>query len=381
MTEFDTRVVHFPEDDQIDQGSKTTPIYQTSAFTNKSLEDLEAFYTGDKRYLYTRISNPNTSELGRAVAGLEGAPSGVATSSGMSAILIGLLAVLKPGDHLVACEDLYGGTYQLITEDLHELGIESTLVDFTDLEAVENAVRPNTKLIFTESLTNPLLRVENLEAVIGLAKRHQLVVMIDNTFATPYLKKPFLLGADLVVHSATKYIGGHSDVTAGVLVGREDLVQRATTKGVHLGTNLGPFDAWLAVRGLKTLSVRMERHLKNAANVADFFRTRDEIKKVYYPERVSGSGQSALVTIELDSEKVDLSQFFKSLTWVKIIATLAGVETSVSHSLTTSHRALPKELCERLGINQNIIRISIGIEDEADIINAFENALIQSTIK
>ncbi len=380
MTGFDTRVVHFSEDDQIDQGSKTTPIYQTSAFTNKSLEELESFYTGDKRYLYTRIDNPNTNELARAVAGLEEAPAGVATSSGMSAILVGLMAVLKPGDHLVACVDLYGGTFQLITEDLHEFGIEASLVDFTDLEAIQKAITPATKLLFTESLTNPLLRMENLEAVIELAKKQDLIAMIDNTFATPYVRQPYKMGADLVIHSATKYIGGHSDVTAGVLVGREDLIEKAKNKAVHLGTNLGPFDAWLASRGLKTLSVRMERHFSNAVKVAQFFRTRDEIKKVYYPELKSGKGQSALVTIELDSEKVDLSTFFKSLSWIKIIATLAGVETSVSHSLTTSHRALPKALCDRLGINANVIRISIGIEDSEDIIKAFGQALGASSI-
>lgn len=378
MTEFNTRVVHFTEDDQIDQSSKTTPIYQTSAFTNKSLEDLEAFYTGDKRYLYSRIDNPNTNELGRAVAALEGAPSGVATSSGMSAILVGLLAVLKPGDHFIACEDLYGGTYQLITEELKDFGIDATLVDFKDLGAVKEAITPATKLIFTESLTNPLLRVEDIQGVIQIAREHKLVSMIDNTFATPYLCQPFIQGADLVVHSATKYIGGHSDVTAGVLVGREDLIDKAKTKSVHLGTNLSPFEAWLACRGLKTLSVRMERHVKNAARVAAFFKTREEIKHVYYPELVSGKGQSAVVTVELNEEKVNLSQFFKSLSWIKIIATLAGVETSVSHSTTTSHRALPKELCERLGINKNIIRVSIGIEDDQDIIKAFAEALTAS---
>jgi cystathionine beta-lyase/cystathionine gamma-synthase len=380
MVKFDTLLLHYPGDDQIDQGSKTTPIYQTSAFTNKSLEDLESFYTGDKRYLYTRIDNPNTNELGRSVAALEGAPVGVATSSGMSAILVGFLAGLKAGDHLVACEDLYGGTYQLILEDLAEWGIEATLVDFTDPKHIEEAIRPNTKLIFSESITNPLLRVEDIDQVVRIAKKHNLITMIDNTFATPYLRQPFLQGADLVVHSGTKYIGGHSDVTAGILVGREDLMVRAKNKVVHLGTNLGPFDAWLACRGLKTLSVRMERHLKNASGVAGFFKQRPEIKQVYYPDQVQEKGASPIVTFELDPNKVDLSRFFQSLSWIKIVATLAGVETSVSHSLTTSHRALPKELCDKLGINQYIIRASIGIEEVDDIIGAFEQALVDSAI-
>ncbi|WEG12514.1 aminotransferase class I/II-fold pyridoxal phosphate-dependent enzyme [Pullulanibacillus sp. KACC 23026] len=381
MVEFNTRVVHISKDDQIDNGSKTTPIYQTSAFQSKSLEELESFYTGDKRYLYSRIDNPNTNELGRAVAEIEGAKAGVATSSGMSAILIAFLAVLKPGDHLVACWDLYGGTYQLITEELSDFGIQSTLVDFSNLNEVEKATQPNTKLLFSESITNPLLRVENIAGLAALAKAHQLVTIIDNTFASPYLRQPFLQGADLVVHSATKYIGGHSDVTAGVVVGRADLVEKAKTKGVHLGTTLSPFEAWLASRGLKTLSVRMERQVSNAASLAAYLKTRQEIKHVYYPELINGKGQSAIVTIELNDQFVDLSLFFKSLSWVKIIASLAGVETTVSHSTTTSHRALPKELCDKLGINQNVIRISVGIEDEKDIIQAFEEAILKASKK
>jgi cystathionine beta-lyase/cystathionine gamma-synthase len=377
MEHFDTRTVHFPGVNR-DKSSKVTPIYQTSAFTNTSLEDLESFYAGEKPYLYTRMGNPNTDELGAAVASLENAPAGIATSSGTSAILVGLLAVLKSGDHVVACEDLYGGTHQLLTGELKDYGIEVTNVSFGDIEGIKNAIRPSTKMIFTESISNPLLRVEALDHIVEIAKEYKLVSMVDNTFATSYLLRPYDLGIDLVVHSATKYIAGHSDVTAGVLVGRGDLIKKARDKAVRLGANLGPFDAWLACRGLKTLSVRMERQVRNAQLLADSLEDFKGVKKVFYPKYVSDKGNGAMVSIELDESVVDLSEFFKSLSWVKIVATLAGVETTVSHPAKTSHRAIPKELCEKLGINEHIIRISVGIEDSGDIIKAFQQAIVKA---
>lgn len=375
MRHFDTKTVHFPKPSGIDTSSKVTPIYQTSTFTNKDLDNMEAFYTGAKPYLYTRNGNPNTDELGMAVAALESAPAGIATSSGLSAILVGFLSVLKAGDHLIACQDLYGGTYQLITEELPQYGIEATMVPFEHEEEIRAAIRPNTKLLYTETITNPLLRVENIERVVAIAKANGLVTMVDNTFATPYLLRPYEAGVDLVVHSATKYIGGHSDVTAGVLVGKEALIQKAREKAVHLGTNLGPFDAWLACRGLKTLSIRMERQVNNARRLAEDLKKRAGVKRVFYPQNVSPNGDGAMVTIELDKESVDLKRFFQSLGWVKIVATLAGVETTVSHPASTSHRALPAELCKRLGIHDHLVRISVGIEDIDDIREAFARAL------
>ena len=370
---FDTKAVHFPEI-KGDKSSKVTPIYQTTAFTNARIEDLESFYSGEKPYLYSRMGNPNTDELGAAVASLENASIGIATSSGTSAILVGLLSVLKAGDHIIACEDLYGGTYQILTSDLKEYGIEVTQVPFANEENIRKAIKPSTKMIFSESISNPLLRVENIDNIVKLAKEFNLVSMVDNTFATPYLIKPYEKRIDLVVHTATKYIAGHSDVTAGVLVGREDLIKKARDKAIHLGTNLGPFDAWLACRGLRTLSVRMERQVKNAQRLADALKQMDDVKKVFYPEHVSEKGNGAMVSIELDSERVDLFEFFRSLSWVKIVATLAGVETTVSHPSKTSHRGLPEALCERLGINEHIIRISVGIEDSDDINKAFHKS-------
>ncbi|WP_407272834.1 trans-sulfuration enzyme family protein [Radiobacillus sp. PE A8.2] len=374
---FDTKTVHLSNKDTKNVDSKVTPIYQTSAFKFNDLEDLENFYQGKKDYLYTRVGNPNTDELGQAVAQLEGAHAGVATSSGTSAILAGVLATVKSGEHIVASIDIYGGTYQLLANELTDFNIEVSFVDFSNTDEIENAIKPNTKLIYSESVTNPLLRVEDIDQVVTIAKKHQLYSMIDNTFATPYICVPYEQGVDLVVHSATKYLGGHSDVTSGVLVGNEALIQKAKVKVTNFGTNLSPFDAWLTCRGIKTLSVRMERHVKNAQALADALRSHPGVAKVYYPAYVSEKGNGAIVSVDITG-LCDVKTFFKSLSWVKIIPTLAGVETTVSYPLTTSHRALPKEAQDKLGITEGLVRISVGIEDATDIIEAFVNAINES---
>lgn len=377
---FETLLLHGLENTKKPIKSKVTPIYQTSAFTFNDLDDLEGFYQGEGNYLYSRVGNPNTDELGQMVAAIEGAPAGVAASSGLSAILAAVLAVVKSGDHLVAADDVYGGSFHLLKEELSCLGIETTFVSFADLQKVEAAIQPNTKLLYTESITNPLLRVENLDAVMSMAKSHQLAVLIDNTFATPYHCNPFALGADLVIHSATKYIGGHSDITAGVVVGRTDLIEKARAKIVNLGANVSPFEAWLTCRGLKTLALRMKSQSKNARKLAEALQKNAHIAKVFYPFDEMESGYGAMVSIEL-SKTVDVNQFFKSLSWIKIVPTLAGVETSVSHPLTTSHRALPPEASKALGITKEVVRISVGIEHHEDIITAFEQAVQQALIE
>jgi cystathionine beta-lyase/cystathionine gamma-synthase len=374
---FGTKVVHssLPKNEKIK--SKATPIYQTSAFTFSSLEELEGFYQGDSPYLYSRVGNPNTDELGMTVAQLEGAPSGVAASSGLGAILSGIVALCGQGDHIVASEDIYGGTYQLLKEELLSFGITTSFVDFTDHQKIEEAITPQTKLLFSETITNPFLRVEDIEFLVALAKNHRLKTMIDNTFATSFLLQPFTRGIDLVVHSATKYIGGHSDITAGVIVGTEEIMNVVKTKVVNLGVNLSPFEAWLTCRGNKTLALRMSKQSGNAERLATYLRTHPHIEKVFYPKNVSSKGNGAIVTVEL-SRECDISRFFRSLGWVKIVPTLAGVETSVSYPLGTSHRALPPQAQEKLGITTHVVRISVGIEESEDIIEQFTSALESS---
>ncbi|MEH7223320.1 PLP-dependent aspartate aminotransferase family protein [Bacillus sp. JJ1566] len=374
---FETKLIHSVAKGKLPIRSKVTPIYQTSAFTFDNLEDLEGYFQGEGNYLYTRTGNPNPDELGQMVAAIEGAPAGIATSSGLSAIFAAILSVVKSGDHIVAADDVYGGSFHLLYEELKQLGIETSFVSFADLEQVENAIQSNTKLLYTESITNPLLRVENLSAVVELAKRKDLITVVDNTFATPLHCNPYELGVELVVHSATKYIGGHSDVTAGVVVGREDLVAKARAKVVNLGANVSPFEAWLTTRGLKTLAVRMQVQSANARKLAEAFRNNPNITRVYYPFEEEATGFGAMVSVEL-AKTVDVSQFFKSLGWVKLVPTLAGVETTVSHPLKTSHRALPPEAQEALGITNELVRISVGIEHSEDIISAFEQAIENS---
>jgi cystathionine beta-lyase/cystathionine gamma-synthase len=374
---FETEILHGGKKSNGKISSKVTPIYQTSAFAFKDLEELEGFYHGNGQYLYSRVGNPNTDELGESVARLEGAPAGVAASSGLSAILAGVLAVVKNGDHIIAADDLYGGSYHMLKEELNHFGIETSFVSFTNLDEVEKEIKENTKLLYTESITNPLLRVEDIKGVVELAHKHQLNTLVDNTFATPYHCRPYLMGIDLVVHSATKYIGGHSDVTIGVLTGREDLVANARTKIVNLGTNVSPFEAWLTCRGLKTLALRMKAQSGNAKKLAEALSHNRFVEKVYYPFDQDQDGFGAMVTIEL-SKTVDISQFFRSLAWIKIAPTLAGVETTVSHPLTTSHRSLPQEACEALRITKEVVRISVGIEHTDDIVAQFEQAIEKS---
>lgn len=376
---FETLLLHSAGKSQKPIKSKVTPIYQTSAFTFSDLDELEGYYQGEGNYLYSRTGNPNPDELGKAVAAIEGAPDGIATSSGLSAILAGILAVVKNGDHIVAADDLYGGSFHLLKEELNQLGIETTFVSFSDMVQVKNAIQENTKLLYTESVTNPFLRVENLEIVVALARSHGLVTLVDNTFATPVHCNPYTLGVDMVVHSATKYIGGHSDVTAGVLVGHAELIAKARSKVVNMGANVSPFEAWLTCRGLKTLALRMKCQSNNARKLADALKESEHVAKVYYPFQETEEGFGAMVTIELGNN-VDVNHFFKSLSWIKIVPTLAGVETTVSHPLKTSHRSLPKEAQEALGITMKVVRISVGIEHSEDIIDAFKEAIEKSLV-
>ncbi|GAK05105.1 cystathionine gamma-synthase [Geomicrobium sp. JCM 19037] len=374
MKHFDWRVIHQESGKKNHLHSKATPIYQTSAFAFSDLDDLEQFFSPEnERYMYTRYGNPNTDELADLVAGLEEAPSGVATSSGMSAILAGVLAAVKPGDHMLIPEDVYGGTYDLFHNFLTDWNVQINTASFADKNNILSALTEKTTLIFGETAANPLLRVEDIEQLTQIAKGHGVRVMIDNTFATPYFVKPYILGADLVVHSATKYIGGHSDVTAGVLVGESSLVEQAKKKVIQLGMNVSPFEAWLTTRGLKTISVRMNQQSKNAAEVATFMQEQPGVK-VYYPNTLSDHGNGAMVSFDL-GHQFDAYTFFKSLQWIRIVPTLAGVETTVSYPLKTSHRSIPSDLQKRLGITEGLVRMSVGLEDSGEIIEELRLAL------
>lgn len=381
MTErFETRTVHIGHSQDNVGKAKTTPIYQTSVFAFPGLEEVEQYYAGERDYLYTRNGNPNQTELAEAVAVLEGAASGVSAASGMGAIMAGLLAVLQPGDHILASHEIYGGTYALLSKELSRFQIELELINLQIRTNLDDVIRPNTRMFFFETITNPLLTVVDMPYWIREAKHHGLVTMIDNTFATPYLVQPIQLGADLVVHSATKYIGGHSDVTSGVLVGRNDLVQRAKEIVVSYGASLSPFEAWLTSRGLKTLAVRMEKQCDNAKQVASFLRQHPAISEVFYPAEEATSffqrnKQGAMISFCLADES-KIYPFYRALSWIKLAPSLAGVETSVSHPVTTSHRALSEQQREESGITMGLVRLSIGIEAWEDIIEDLNKGLL-----
>lgn len=367
MKSMQTKTVHTASMKERAIQPKVMPIYQTSAFVFDSLEELEGYYENNGTYLYSRTANPNTDALGETVAVLEGASAGAAASSGMSAILAGILSVVSSGDAILAAEDVYGGTFVLLERELSRFGIAVHFADFTDHGKLEDMMKefPDIRLLVSESITNPFLRVEAIDGLAAFKQRHGIKLLIDNTFATPYTMQPFLEGADLVVHSATKYLGGHSDVTAGVVVGDAELMAAAKSRIVNMGMNLSPFEAWLALRGIKTLSLRMKEQTENARKVAAYLESRT---RVWYP------GMGAIVTFEIP-EGVDVSAFYRSLGWIKIVPTLAGVETTVSYPYGTSHRELPEEDKKRLGITKRLVRMSIGIEAAEDIIEEVKNAL------
>lgn len=366
MRSIETKAVHTSTMKERSIQPKVMPLYQTSAFSFSSLEELEGYYEGNGTYLYSRTANPNTDALGQTVAEMEGAPKGVAASSGMSAILAGILSIVEAGSHILAAEDVYGGTFHLLREELKRMGIHVHFADFTKINEMEQILIdfPEVKLIFSESITNPFLRIEDLGILGQLKERYGVKVMIDNTFATPYTLMPYEQGADLVAHSATKYLGGHSDVTAGVLVGDADLIEEAEKRIVNLGMNLSPFEAWLTLRGIKTLAVRMKAQTENAKAIADFLKGKAE---VWYP------GIGAIVTFALP-EELEASDFFSSLGWIKLVPTLAGVETTVSYPYGTSHRALTEGEKRKIGITKQVIRLSAGIEGTADLLNQLEAA-------
>lgn len=376
---FETKTVHIHHALPMEDVSKASPIYQTSVFAFPGLEEVEQYYEGNRSYLYTRNGNPNQTELADAVARLEEAEAGVSAASGMGAILAGLLTVLKPYDHVLASHEIYGGTYALLTQELSRLHIEFDLINLNEATSLKSFIKPNTKLLFLETITNPLLSVVDIPFWVSEAKNNGVITLIDNTFATPYLVRPILYGADLVVHSATKYIGGHSDVTSGVLVGRADLISRAREIVVGFGASLSPFEAWLTSRGLKTLALRMEKQCQNAKQVAAFLSEHPLVAKTYYPNEADTSFfhhklQGAMISFRLLNEE-QIYSFYRSLKWISLAPSLAGVETTVSHPVTTSHRAFSEEQRQATGITKGLVRLSIGIEAAQDIMMELQQAI------
>jgi cystathionine beta-lyase/cystathionine gamma-synthase len=386
----DTQVVQGGEKVTFNTPSKITPIYQTSVFTFEDLDHLDAYYDQPKSgFMYTRFANPNHTVLERHIAQLEGAENAVAAASGMGAILASLLTFAGSGDHVVCSTEIYGGTLNLIQKELARLGIACTFADFTRLDEVEAAIQPQTKVLISETITNPLLHVIDIASVADLAHRHGAKLVVDNTFSTPLLIKPLEAGADLVLHSATKYIGGHSDVTSGVVAGHRPSIDRAREIVVGFGASLSPFEAWLTLRGAKTLALRFRKQCENALKVASALAQHPAVTKVYYPgleghpqhelaSRQFDKRYGAMLSFALADDREVTNAFMNGLEWVPFAPSLAGVETTISHPLRTSHRALTPEMQAKLGIHVGLIRVSIGIEDPDDIVHEFTQALDRS---
>jgi cystathionine beta-lyase/cystathionine gamma-synthase len=361
-------------------------IVQTSVYVFDDLEDYDAVAEGRRPgHLYARNSNQNVAMLEAAVADLEGAEAGLATASGMAAIAAAVGAFVPQPAPLVAAADTYGSTLGLLRQDLVPLGYELRVVDTGDLEAVERAL-PGAALLLCETITNPLCRVTDLEAICRLGARHGVPVLVDNTFATPLLCRPLALGATAVVHSATKYLGGHSDLVAGVLVGDRGLVERARARMVRNGACLGPFEAWLAVRGLRTLHLRMRRHSDNALDLARRLERRPGVRVVHHPllesspyhelaRRLLPQGSGGMFALDLDGGRPAVQAMLCRLRLVRFAASLGGVETTVSYPDLTSHRSLAPE--ERLarGITPGTVRVSVGLEDPEDLAEDFAQAI------
>ncbi len=367
--------------------SMVPPIYQTSVFPIESLEDTDDLFEGRKPgYFYSRDGNPTTDAFAQAVALLEGAESGAACSSGMGATLVALLAAAEPGTRLVAARDLYGKATALLRAVFSPLGIDVEFVDGSDAGAWEQALSRPAGAVFLETETNPLLRVPDLPRIADAARRCGATLVVDNTFASPYHIRPLELGADLVVHSATKFLNGHGDVTAGVVVG--DAARIAAVKGkVSLtGVNLAPFEAWLALRGLKTLAVRLDKSSASASAIANYLAGHAKILSVNYPgmethpdhpiaARVMRNGFGSMISFEVAGGFQGVSRLFKGFQRIKYAPSLGDVATTVTHPVKTSHRAISATERSEQGITDGLVRLSVGIEGVDDIIADLERGL------
>jgi cystathionine beta-lyase/cystathionine gamma-synthase len=379
---FTTRAIHVGQEADPTTGATIVPVYQTTTYTQDAVGEHKGFD-------YSRTINPTRLALEKQLASLEGGAHGYAFASGMAATAA-VLNLLSAGDHAVVTDDLYGGTYRLFTRVLERYGLSFTYVDMSDIDAVRAAVRPNTKLFWIETPTNPLLKLIDIAAIVGLRQAGQLVA-VDNTFATPYFQQPLALGADVVVHSTTKYIGGHSDVVGGVAITNDDAI--ADVIKFHqnaVGGVPGPHDAWLTMRGAKTLALRMRQHAQNAQAVAEFLEGHPEVARVYYPGLPSHpqhalakrqmSGFGGMVSFVLEGPQSRALDFAHRLRYFSLAESLGGVESLICHPARMTHGSIPKEDRERRGVTDGLLRLSVGIEDIEDLLEDLREALGLSAI-
>ena len=378
---FSTRAIHAGQAPDPATGAVVVPIYQTSTFAQEGVGKHRGFE-------YSRTGNPTRAALEQCIAALEGGAHGLAFASGMAAEAT-IMQLLKPGDHTIAVDDLYGGTYRLFRRVLEPLGSTFSFVDGSDLQAVEKSLTERTRMVWLESPTNPLLKLVDIEAVSKLAHAHQALVVVDNTFMSPYFQRPLSLGADIVVHSATKYLGGHSDVIGGTLVvNREDLRERLAFLQNAVGGVPGPMDAWLVLRGLKTLAIRMREHDRNARLVAAFLNEHPKVARVFYPGLPSNpqrdlarrqmSGFGGMISFEVKGGLEPARRVVERTQLFTLAESLGGVESLIELPAAMTHASIPAETRRAHGVADGLVRISVGIEDIADLISDLDRALSEA---
>ena len=378
---FSTRAIHSGQKPDPTTGAVVVPIYQTSTFA----QDAVGKHRG---YEYARTGNPTRAALEQCIAALEGGRHGLAFASGMAAEST-VMQLLKPGDHTIAMDDLYGGTYRVFRRVLEPMGLTFSFVDGSDLKAVEAAMTDRTRLVWIESPTNPLLKLVDIAAVSKVAHAHQAMVVVDNTFMSPYFQRPLSLGADIVVHSATKYLGGHSDVIGGTMVvDREDLFERLAFLQNAVGGVPGPMDAWLVLRGIKTLAVRMREHDRNARLVAAFLNDHPKVARVFYPGLPSNpqrelaqrqmSGFGGMISFEVKGGLEPARRVVERTQLFTLAESLGGVESLIELPAAMTHASIPAETRRSHGVADGLVRISVGIEDVADLISDLDRALAEA---
>lgn len=374
---FATKAIHVAQEPESVTGSVTTPIFQTSTYAQEEIGKHKGFE-------YARTQNPTRFAWEKNVASLEGARFGYAFGSGMAAIDT-VMRLLSAGAHVICSEDMYGGTFRLFDKVLRRYGYQFSIVDMSDINAVKSAVLPETAMIYTETPTNPMMRVTDLSAMANIAKEAKALLVVDNTFATPYFQNPISLGADIVVHSATKYLGGHSDLVSGVVItDREDLAEQIKFLQNAIGAVPGPFEPWLLLRSVKTLAIRMEKHQENAQAVARLCEHNSNVKATWYPGLTSHphhelakrqmTGFGGMISIETGSFEA-AQKFAKAVKVFTLAESLGGVESLLCHPVSMTHGSIPKDQRDRLGITDGLLRLSCGIEDTNDLLADIEQAL------
>lgn len=383
---FDTLAIHGGES-IFPNGSLAPPLYQTSTFTFESAEQGEARFAGEEEgYIYSRLGNPTVKLLEERIAILEGGEAGLSFGSGMAAVSAVLLALTKSGDHILCSQGLYGCTFGLLQLMEEKYNINHDFSDMDDEEEILSKITSNTKLIYIETPINPTMKLIDLQKVVKIANQCHIPVVVDNTFCSPYLQQPIKLGCDIVVHSATKYIGGHGDVIAGLVVGKKEFIQQvAMTTKKDIGGIMSPFDAWLLLRGLKTLPVRMDRHCDNTEKIATLLKEHKNVEQIFYPGDLENPGYEimkmqmnkpgGLISFTIKGSKKDAQNILNRVKLIKIAVSLGDTETLIQHPATMTHAVVPEEARLKMGITDNLIRLSIGLEAWEDIWEDLNQAL------